>query len=221
VRGPIVFWSLVLLFLLAVYAGLRAIAPHRAAAPVIAAAAAPAPVAEASATEPAWGGKSLQPRVRKTGATVGVPPPALGTEPAKKGIGMTPEEAAERIKKGRPALVLFFSTESAKSRDLFPQFVKLTQSPAVDKVQVLAFTTDQDPSAVDTFLRVHQASFDAPLLQPSKPGELNAAMSEIGIKIGKQLDLPFVAVVAPGGEVLGQWPGIGDLAPVESVLTKP
>jgi hypothetical protein len=223
VRGPIVFWSLVLLFLLAVYAGLRAIAPHCAAASVATAAAAPAPAAEASATEPAWGGKPLQARVRKTGATVGVgvPPPATGTEPVKKGIGLTPEEAAERIKKGRPALVLFFSTESQKSRDLFPQFVQLTQSPAADRVQVLTFATDQDASAVDTFLRVHQASFDAPLLQPSKPGELNAAMSEIGIKVGKQLDLPFVAVVAPGGEVLGQWPGISDLTPVESVLTKP
>ena len=127
---------------------------------------------------------------------------------------------AERIKKGRPALVLFFSTESQKSRDLFPPLVKLSQSPAMDKMQVLAFATDQDPSAVDTFLRVNQASFDAPLLQPTKPGELNAALSEVGIKVGKQLDLPFVAVVGPGGEVLGQWPGLSELSPVEAVLTK-
>jgi hypothetical protein len=157
--------------------------------------------------------------VRTTGAVVGVPP-AAGTEPAApatKGIGLTPEEAAERIRQGHPALVLFFSTESAQ--EMFPRFVKLTQSPAADKVQVLAFATDQDTSAVDTFLRVHQAGFEAPLVQPAKPGDWKAALAEVGIKIGRQLETPLVAVVGSGGEVLGQWQG-SDLTAVESALTK-
>ncbi len=215
-RGPIVFWSLVLLVILAVYAGFRAISPRRAAAvqpEVRAAGPPPARAAKATAATPAWGGKPL--RVKTTTASVVVPLPT-GTEPAANGVGLTPEEVAARIRQGRPALVLFFSTDSSRSREMFPQFVRLAQSP--ESPGVLAFSTDQDATAVDTFLRVNGAGFDAPLLLPSKPGELSAALAEVGLKIGKQLDTPFVAVVGRGGEILGQWPGIADLAPVVAVL---
>ncbi|HEV7516290.1 MAG TPA: hypothetical protein VGR07_08320 [Thermoanaerobaculia bacterium] len=210
-----------MLVILAVFAGFRAIAPHRAAPRVAAPAAGPQPAAEAPAAATGWGGKPLQARVRKTGAAV-VVPPAAGTEPAVAGVGLTPEEVAARIRQGLPALVLFFSTESPGSEEMFPRFVKLTQSPAADRVRVLAFATDQDASAVDTFLRVHQANFEAPLLRPAKPGEWKAALAEaeIGLKIGKQLDPPLLAVVGPGGELLGQWQGIADLAPVEAALKK-
>ena len=217
-RGPIVFWSLILLVILGVFALFRALASHPAGARVAAASpvASPQPGATAPGSAPAWGGKPLQARVKRTG--VAVPPPAVGTEPANKGLGLTPEEAAERIRQAHPALVLFFSTESAQ--EMFPHFVKLTQSPAADKVQVLAFATDQDASAVDTFLRVHQAGFEAPLVQPAKPGEWKAALSEVGIKVGKQLETPLLVVVGSGGEVLGQWQGASDMGPVEAALTK-
>jgi hypothetical protein len=135
---------------------------------------------------------------------------------APQGVGLTPEEVAARIRQGHPALVLFFATESLGAREMFPQLVKLTQS--ADVPGVLAFATDQDASAVDTFLRVNGASFEAPLVRPSKPGELGTALAELGLKICKQLDTPFVALVGAEGEIRGQWSGITDLAPVVKAL---
>ena len=213
-QGPIAFWCLVFLLLLAVYGGFRALArrPPGARRLVFSSTAEP-PAAKAAAGKGLWGGKPL--RLKKPVAVaVPVTPGAPGAAP--KGVGLTPEEVAARIRQGHPSLVVFFSTDSPGSREMLPQLVKLTQWP--EAPEVLAFATDQDASAVDTFLRVHGASFDAALLLPSKPGELGVSLSEVGLKVGKQLVTPFIAVVGSGGEVRGQWQGITDLGPVAAVL---
>src|SRR6185369_6797450 len=69
VRGPIVFWSLILLVILGVFALFRALASHPAGARVAAASpvASPQPGATAPGGVPAWGGKPLQARVKRTG----------------------------------------------------------------------------------------------------------------------------------------------------------
>ena len=216
-QGPIAFWSLVFLLLLAVYGGFRALAPQRPGAGRSATSAtAPQPGEKAAAGTSLWGGKPLQ--LPKPGAPGAVPKPVVAAVPAAapKGVGLTPEEVAARIQQAHPALVVFFSTDSSASQEMFPQLVKLTQP--VETPEVLAFATDQDASAVDTFLRINRASFDAALLQPAKPGELATALAEAGLKVGKQLVTPFVAVVGSDGKVLGQWPGITDLGPVAAIL---
>ena len=40
----------------------------------------------------------------------------------------------------------------------------------------------------------------------------------MGIKIGKQLNTPLVAVVGSDCKVRGQWPGITNLGPVAALL---
>jgi hypothetical protein len=214
-EGPVAFWSLVVLLILAVYGGFRAMAPRpsRARRPA-SSATAPRPAAKAPANAALWGGKPLQ--LKKPAA---VPIVVTVAAAAPKGIGLTPEEVAARIQKACPSLVVFFSTTSPRSQEMFPQLVKLAQW--TEAPEVLAFATDQDASDVDTFLRINRASFDAFLLHPAKPGELDTALSEVGIKIGKQLNTPLVAVVGSDCKIRGQWPGLTNLGPVAALLHTP
>jgi hypothetical protein len=222
-KGPLAFWSLIVLLLVGAFFGFRALSPHRAerSEGAVATAADPAnPETPASAAVPAAGGKPLElpSQVRKATAALPVQP-ATGTEPAAQGVGLTPAEMAAKIRAGCPSLVLLFSTTSPGADELASRFDKLTQQ-AAGKVTALAFATDQDPSAVDTFQRVHQLSFEAELLQPAKPEERAAALKEVEIKVGKTLDAPAVLLVGAEGNLLAQAPG-GDLGAVEAALTKP
>jgi hypothetical protein len=213
-QGPAVFWCLFALLLLAIYGGFRLLAPRRASATRLAASAmASRPAAKAAASTTLWGGKPLQ---LKKPAAPAPGAPAAPVAAVLKGVGLRPEEVAARIQQVCPALVVFFSTDSGASQEMFPQLVKLSQWD--EAPEVVAFATDQDASAVDTFLRVNGAGFNAALLYPTKPGELAAALSEIGIKVGKQLNLPLVVVVGSDCKIRGQWPGLTELGPVAAML---
>lgn len=218
-KGPLTFWGLVVLVLLGAYAGFRALAPHRAESPAPTAADPSQPEASEPAA-PAAGGNPLQlpSQVKKTTTALPVSP-ATGTEPAAKGIGLTPAEMAAKIREGCPSLVLLFSTTSPGADELARRFDKLAQA-AAGKVTVLAFATDQDPSAVDTFVRIQQVGFNAELLQPATPEERAAALKEAEIKVGKALNVPTALLVGAEGNLLGQSQG-SDLGPIEAAMTKP
>lgn len=215
-RGPLAFWGLVVLVILGAYLGFRALAPHPAGTPSTEVADSPRKEAPAPAATPAGNGKPLQLPSPLKQAPANLPlRPATGTEPATHGIGLTPAEMAAKIREGCPSLVLLFSTTSAGADELVTRFDKVALA-AAGKVTVLAFATDQDPSAVDTFLHVHPVSFDAALLQPATPEQRAAALREAEIKVGRSLDAPAVLLVGANGELLGR-----DLGAAEAALKKP
>jgi thiol-disulfide isomerase/thioredoxin len=131
--------------------------------------------------------------------------------------GVNVDEAAARISAARPAVVMFFSTTCSLSQRAFPQFVELSRKVG-PRVQVLAFTTDENEAEVQAFLNQHHAPFSADLLEPWPPGFFSRAMQGVGLHVGSVWVRPLVAVIGPDGRVLGQWQGIADLGPVERVI---
>ena len=128
-------------------------------------------------------------------------------------------QAADRLEESGPALVIFFSTTCSRSRVAFPQLVRIADG-LQEELAVLAFATDSDPRAIDGFVARSGASFPVDRLEPWQSGEMGFAMGRVGIEIGQTWTMPLIAVFERDGRVLGQWQGLTDLRPVESVVRR-
>lgn len=223
-KGPILFWTLVLGGIAAVLLTLSALSPgeqDRArpaeTLPTALADSPPAPVPQTldrrSATAP---NRSSAPS-EATSFVADDPWDSPAPEPVPVSAGLSPAEAAARIAGTRPALVIIFSTGCPLSQRAFPDFVRVSRA-IEGRVSVLAFATDSDAARVDRFLASHGAGFAADLLGPRQPGELSHAMGQVGISIGTWFTMPLIAVVGPRGEVLGKWEAQTDLGPVAATI---
>lgn len=148
----------------------------------------------------------------------------LGTEPPAAAsatpVGISIAEAAERIQVVGRGLIVFFSLESRRSQQIFPELVELSQT-LEGKVPLLVFSTDQDEGALTAFLDEQGAGFEVEQVRPWQGNELRDALEPIGIAFSGEVPLPWVAVVAENGDVLGRWQGMGTLKPAAKLFEEP
>lgn len=130
---------------------------------------------------------------------------------------LTVQQAAYRVNQSGPALVIIFSTDCPLSQTAFPKFSRIADSLAPG-VEVLAFSTDSDQGIIDSFVARSGASFGVERLAPWRPGEMGSAMGSVGIRVGSTWVKPLMAVIGRDGRVLGQWQGLTDLRPLESLV---
>jgi uncharacterized protein len=122
---------------------------------------------------------------------------------------LTVVEAADRIRsnRGRPALVILYETWSLSGRDsTLTALVGLVDSLQAAGVDVLAFCLDQYDQPLQDLpglLRRKKAPFSAVHLYDWWPGMLDSTMSSVGVPVGRQFDIPVVALVGPDGRFIG------------------
>ena len=154
--------------------------------------------------------------------------PTLASQPGPGGVPgleeLTVKEAADRIAavKGKPALVLLYSTWDQRTRKSFPAIVAFLRRCQARGAEMLAFSTDENLNAVSQlagFLRTNDAPFPALHLYRWPSGQLTATMAPLGIRVGTSWLPPLVALRDRDGRVLAQTEGIvsqgSDLAVAE------
>jgi uncharacterized protein len=139
--------------------------------------------------------------------TIYEPPPIARTDSVMEHL--TVVEAADRIRshRGRPALVILYETWSLSGRDsTLTALVGLADSVQAAGVDVLAFCIDQYDQPLQDLpglLRRKNAPFSAVHLYSWWPGMLDSTMSSVGVPVGRQFDIPVVALVGPDGRFIG------------------
>ncbi len=136
---------------------------------------------------------------------------------------LTVEEAATRIGNSGRALVLIYGTWSQEARAYMPMLARLAAGCRMKGVDVLAFSTDQEPRALEQLpgvLEQSKAPFGPVRLTPWQSGALTRAMAPLGIKIPSQWYAPILAVRNRTAGVLVQTIGSEELiASAGRVLT--
>jgi uncharacterized protein len=134
---------------------------------------------------------------------------------------LTVIEAAERVrsKKGRPTLVILYESWSESGRaTTLPALTRLADSVGAAGVEVLAFSIDQYDQPLRELpglLRQHRAPFSAVHIYRWWPGMLDSTMSSVSVPVGRQFDIPVVAVIgADGGFIGGRQGGVPSAARV-------
>jgi TLP18.3/Psb32/MOLO-1 phosphatase superfamily protein len=157
-----------------------------------------------------------------TTATVYEPPPIARTDSALEHL--TVIEAADRVrsKKGRAALVILYETWSLSGRDsTLTALTGFADSVQAGGVDVLAFCIDQYDQPLHDLpglLQRKKAPFPAIHLYRWWPGMLDSTMSSVGVPVGRQFDIPVVALVGPDGRFIGGSQG-KVLPPAQKVLS--
>jgi len=152
------------------------------------------------------------------------PPPPPG--PALDAAGLlavNSYEAAHYLqgKKGRVMLAILYGTRCPRSRAMFPGFVALARRYQGQQFDVAAFSTDddEDKDGIPGFLARYEAPFDPLYIKPWQPGELSGALSPLGFRITRApWDRPYVAVLDPQGNVVGQWNAATNLAAIDAAI---
>ncbi len=136
-------------------------------------------------------------------------------------VGVTVQEAATRIaaRTGRPSIVILYSTRGPLIRRMFSDFAAMAyRHPEVD---VLAFANDEERAAeVPPFLRKHRADFVPLYLRAWPPGQLDAALSPLGIRVGRRWTPPLVAVRDANNFIVLQGDGMTDVRSMERALER-
>lgn len=110
---------------------------------------------------------------------------------------LTVQEAATRIGNSGRALVLIYSTWYQEERARVPMLAKLAEGCRTSGADVLAFSMDREPRALEQLpevLRRSQAPFDPVRLSRWRSGELTKAMAPLGIHIPRHWYGPIVVV---------------------------
>ena len=146
---------------------------------------------------------------------------AYGAEPGVEWL--TVREAAERIRsvRGRPAVVVVYTTRSEQSHRKFPEIVRLARFCRERGVVMLAFEQEANPVTVEElpdFLRRHDAPFAPMVLYSWRPGLFGQTMGELGIEVGASWMPPLVAVVDREGRVVWQGDGVRDWETVAAAV---
>lgn len=135
---------------------------------------------------------------------------------------LTTREAAERIAaaRGRPAVVLLYSTGDRQTWRSFPAIVAFLRRSQAGGAEVLAFSVDdrwEAVAALPGFLR--GAPVRAVHLYPWPKGQLTKAMTPLGIKIDRVWFQPIAALLDRDGRSIVQVDGRDfDIAALEAAL---
>jgi hypothetical protein len=127
---------------------------------------------------------------------------------------LTVEEAASRIGSSGRALVLIYGTWSQPERAVMPMLAHLAEQCHMKGAEVLAFSMDQDPRALEQLsgvLERSKAPFQALILRQWQPGQLTRAMAPLGIQIPDEWYPPILAVRDGSTGVVVQTIGIDRL----------
>jgi hypothetical protein len=153
--------------------------------------------------------------------TIYEPPPIARSDSVMEHL--TVVEAANRIrsKQGQPVLVILYETWSLSGRDsTLAALVGLADSTRAGGVEVLAFCIDQYDQPLQDLpglLRRKKAPFSPVHIYEWWPGMLDSTMSSVGIPVGRQFDIPVVALVGPDGQFIGGSQG-KELPPAGKIL---
>jgi hypothetical protein len=110
---------------------------------------------------------------------------------------------------------LIYGTWSQQERAWMPGRARLAEECRLEGVEVLAFSKDREPDAVDQLpgvLEQSKAPFKAVLLRPWQRGEVTRAMAPLGIVIPPDWYAPILAVRHGTRGVVVQTIGIEELA---------
>lgn len=137
---------------------------------------------------------------------------------ALPGAAISVEQAARLVadQRGRPTMVMIFSSHCPRSTRIFPDFVRLAERERY-RVDTLAFTRDE-VDELDAFLFRFHPQFELYSVQPSQPGEYSRAMSRVGVHFGRVIRLPLIAVLDAGGRPMAKWEAVSDIRPIERAI---
>ena len=131
-------------------------------------------------------------------------------------------QTAQRIasQRGRPSVVLLYSTTCPLSRQMFPEFVAIANRYRARGVDFLVFSTDQEEQfgEVPAFLAERNAPFAPVALKRWAPGSLGRAMSPLGIEVRETWVRPLIAVRDSSGKIIAQGEAVTNLAPLQAAL---
>jgi thiol-disulfide isomerase/thioredoxin len=122
---------------------------------------------------------------------------------------ITVDEAADRVlsERGRVTVVLLWASTCPNSRRMLPEFAKLAEHYSSRGVSILAFSTDDSPDNLQSYLDENPYLFLGLHIKPWNAGELSAAMGRAQIEIGSVFGLPLVVVLDRTGRRVGQQSG--------------
>jgi hypothetical protein len=122
--------------------------------------------------------------------------------------------------RGRPSVVLLYSTTCPLTQQMFPQFVAIANRYRARGVEFLVFSTDEEDQfgRVPAFLSERNAPFRAVAIKQWAPGTLSRTMRPLGIEVRDVWVRPLIAVRDSSGKVVTQGEGVTDLAPLHAAL---
>lgn len=135
---------------------------------------------------------------------------------------LTVTEARDLIieQQGRVRVVMIYAARCSRSRELFNDFIEASESWDRAGVSVLALATDRKRSRLMDFLEGRKFPFAPIRLRPWKSGDLDRAMSRVGIEIGRRFSLPLLAVIDRAGTVVYRAEGVSGLGGVKSAVER-
>jgi thiol-disulfide isomerase/thioredoxin len=147
-------------------------------------------------------------------------PVARSEAQAVRARAVTTFDAAAEIQRqnGPPRIVLLYSSTCPESRTMFPAFVEFAGRYSRRGVPVLAYSVDANRAQLEQYLGAASLPFARIWVQPWQSGGMRAAMTPVGIEIGRTFGTPLIAVIDRNGKVVGQWSGRSGVAKAEQWL---
>jgi hypothetical protein len=131
-------------------------------------------------------------------------------------------QAARRISSrvGRPTVVLLYSTTCPLSRQMFPEFVAITNQYRARGIDFIVLSTDEEEQFADVapFLSMHKLSMEPVAIKRWASGDLIRALAPLGIEIGSTYTRPLVAVRDASGRVVRKTEATTDLSGLRRTL---
>jgi thiol-disulfide isomerase/thioredoxin len=120
--------------------------------------------------------------------------------------------------RGRPTVVMFFSSGCPLCRNLWPRLLDFAKQVRDKNVSFLVFPIDKNKEKAVDFVSNYSIPFNCYWVEPWSPGQLDGSMKPLGIQIGKSFLIPLVAVLDSNGRVVAQWQGLRDVSQVRTAL---
>ena len=120
--------------------------------------------------------------------------------------------------RNRPVLVMLYASWCPYCRSFFSTFIDLAQRHKAHNLVTLAFSIDENPEDLNSYLGNKELPFRKLWIRPWQPGQLDSAMKPVGFQIGATFGIPFVAVIDRNGRVAAQWTGVPPLEKLQAAL---
>lgn len=122
---------------------------------------------------------------------------------------ITAQDAADIVRRdaGLVRLVLIYSATCPASRLMFPEFLRLADDVHAWGVSTSAFSVDPDAAITERYLRGRSTPFRPYQIRRGVPGDIDRALTPVGLEIGASFGTPLIAVIDGDGRVVGQWEG--------------
>jgi hypothetical protein len=119
-------------------------------------------------------------------------------------------------------VVLLYSIHMPHAGTFFPQLVALHRTYENRSVDFELYSTDYDEDLpnIAPFLARHQAGFPPARIIPWQRGQLSAAMTGVGLAVGKTWSKPLIALLDRQGTVIWQAQGSADLNHLAALLAE-